>query len=152
MTEWAFCKQASPKHEDDTWVRLIVFIKNNITGKVVKRHTDTIWQPDIETMLGPWQIGNNSCDCNRRVLFSGRDERNYDDQFCGHSIYSVNIMNPENGQWLYREFDPDEKPPVAEEEKKPPKRRGRPPKKKIEEKYTPPEVSTPWGPEIEPLV
>jgi len=140
MTEWAFCKRGSVKHDENSWVRIILYIKDNITGKVVKRHTETIWQPELQDMLFIWTEGNFSCDCNRRIFYEGYSEDSH--YQCGMSEYSINIMNPENGQWIYREFPVEEA--IPPKKKYPmPKSPGRPPKKKTPEEKALSEVTQP---------
>ena len=83
------------------WVKILVYIRNNMTGEV-RKHDDEVWWDGDYPSDYMWSEGNYSCDCNRYLFFQrakGESEDNV--PHCGENMYSVNIVNPKNGASLY---------------------------------------------------
>ena len=95
------------KDDGDTWVELLVRIKNNDKGNVVDYHTDGLWYDD-EPGLFIWRDGNFKCDCNRGIFFdqaNGKKAKEITKYKCGEKKYSVNIYNPVDMGLLYKEYE-----------------------------------------------
>jgi hypothetical protein len=58
----------------------IVHIKNNENGEI------RTYQDDLEFSEFIWSEGNYSCDCNRHIFFTNRDEMEHP---CGEDKYTV---------------------------------------------------------------
>lgn len=83
------------------WVTARVHIRNNATGVV---HTYESQEVLIDGVEHPetfiWEEGNFSCDCNRAAFWGLVDEETE----CGEGKFSVNLQNPDTGEFYYKEF------------------------------------------------
>lgn len=92
-------------------VKVVAKIRRNDTGEIRDYAEGTVHLGDAFTDFPTeedeancfwWEEGNGSCDCNRAIFFEGyKSENTYP---CGHGAYSVNLINPANGQTIYAEY------------------------------------------------
>lgn len=112
MEEWAEVEEPTYSTKDGKWVVVEVVVRKNDSGEVRTFATSEILRNDeSEPSTYVWRLGNNSCDCNRRLLFAetaGEDADAVTDAFCGEGAYSVRLRNPKTGRVYYSEFEPDE--------------------------------------------
>jgi len=98
----------SSRHDDSRkcwWVDSVVHIRDNETGEVRQYEDEQIWR-DGDVCAFIWSEGNFGCDCNRQLFFwRAAGEPEHDDYECGHSKFSVRIINPVDGSVIYDEWE-----------------------------------------------
>ena len=94
------------KEYDDNICDVVIYIKNNYTNRTRKFPYILLEDPDITgyPTTWIWSEGNFSCDCNRQLFFNRANNEEEEQCPCGEGKFSVNIINPENGEYLYKEF------------------------------------------------
>jgi hypothetical protein len=84
-------------------IKAIAKIRKNETGEIRDHDITIMWEgedgEDGRWNTWIWEEGNFSCDCNRASFFGDDDEIQ-----CSDGRYSVNIVDPETGEVLYREY------------------------------------------------
>ena len=106
MSDWIICLP-DELHPTTVSVKIIAHIRKNSSGEVRKYETDSLWDTDNnEPNIFIWEEGNYSCDCNRRLFFARvkNEEEDWVSQ-CSRDGYSVNLQNPKNGEFFYKEFE-----------------------------------------------
>ena len=75
----------------------LIELRENSTDKRIYFQKD---MNDLNGEFNPygWSDGNFSCDCNRGLIFDGRDIP------CSDGLFSVNIYNILTGKLMYSEF------------------------------------------------
>jgi hypothetical protein len=105
-----FLEYDGPKDAHPVWKNRVVWIdvqiRHNESGEVRTTREWAIYEPqDGETPNAfMYEEGNYSCDCNRHLFFHRAVGVEPDDHDCGDGAYSVNLVNPKNGQVYYQEF------------------------------------------------
>lgn len=98
-----------PFAKNAKWVECIVEIKNNLTGEIIEYPTEELLYDDDDEFPSTfdWEENNNSCDCNRRILFERAKgiENNWLNYECSEGKYSVNLKNKKDNYLYYREFN-----------------------------------------------
>ena len=80
-------------------------IRKNDTGETFVYEDDVLWDEEKDCLsVFIWTDGNFSCDCNRKIFFDNIGYQDQDDAPCGEGAYSVNIIDPVTGKFLYKEF------------------------------------------------
>ena len=96
------------KPGDMYWVKAIAHIRNNATGEVRQYPTDEIIDHGaLHPTVFNWEENNFSCDCNRGTFFcraKGEDEPDGEGR-CSDDRFSVNLQNPVDGEYYYKEFE-----------------------------------------------
>jgi len=106
MSKWnLYSHLNNPWKRDGTcWVSIVTQIRNNRTGEIVLIEDEAIFnleENEVSTWI--WEEGNFACDCNRGLFFFRSKGLPYDGG-CGHDSFSVNLINPVDGQVFFREF------------------------------------------------
>lgn len=102
---WKVVKANKERVETTKWVRIIAHIRNNGTGEIRQSKEKIMWDEKNgcpHTYI--WSGGNDSCDCNRGLLFGYAVGNLSGDIKCGKDKYSVNLENPRTGEIFYKEF------------------------------------------------
>jgi len=93
-------------------VAATVCIRDNATDEIVECAEDLpFYDGDTHPSHFYWSEGNASCDCNRILYFyrakgdEARAGTELEDGVCSEDRFSVNIVNPETGAVLYREYE-----------------------------------------------
>ena len=99
VSEWIKVKK-DPPHDKIDWIKIIVKIRKNRTGEIRDYETEGLLDCEYESKLSTfiWSDGNFSCDCNRSNFFG-------EDEDCSDGKYSINIVNPKNGEIVYQEYE-----------------------------------------------
>lgn len=100
-----------PPHDKVIWVRVIAYIRHNPTGEIRSGEDTMIWNEDGDCPeTYNYEMGNFSCDCNRRIFyerFSGKAV-DFENNECGKGEFSVRLVNPKTGDIFYDELGEDE--------------------------------------------
>lgn len=95
----------------DIVVETVAFIRKNngVDAGVVREMKDEavlkVKQDIPNTFM--WTEGNYCCDCNRDIFWNweGGKDTSDDDYDCSYGEYSVNLYNPKDNKYYYKEFD-----------------------------------------------
>ena len=112
LSEWEIVtkepgKFISPVEKDNIWVRVDAHIREIESGDVRVLHSEGIWDDENDQLfVFNYEEGNYSCDCNRKIFWGRAIEHEYEDEEtpCGDGKYSINLVNPQTGEVVYREF------------------------------------------------
>lgn len=94
-------------HGKGVFVEVVARIRKNATGEI-QEYSDYLQLREGESAprTFTWEDGNYECDCNRELFFErakGNDA--WEDIECSEGRFSVNLVNPKNGEVFYREFE-----------------------------------------------
>jgi cytidyltransferase-like protein len=95
------CKKEDFFYEDDK-VQVKIIIKENDSSTYKTIFDFLPWVEENQfPHLWSYTDGNNSCDCNRHILFKNDLEASIP---CGESNYLIRILNAKNNEIIYGEF------------------------------------------------
>jgi len=101
MEQWEELNIPTHPIEGGRWVMTVAEIRHNATGQVREcEHGAILMDGEHDPENWIWSGGNNGCDCNRHILFTGGDYLGP----CGEGLYSVRVRNKSTGRVFYSEF------------------------------------------------
>jgi hypothetical protein len=95
---------------DSTWIECIIIIRDNGAGEE-RTYFDLLNQSNEEVDLYPWEEGNYSCDCNRRLFFArAKGEAEDWETGCSEGAYSARILDKKTNHVYYDEIESTKNP------------------------------------------
>jgi len=94
-------------HGKGVFVDAVARIRKNETGEIQESEEYLhLLEGDSSPRTFIWEDGNYGCDCNRELFFErAKGNGNFDQEECSEGRFSVNLVNPRNGEVFYREFE-----------------------------------------------